>query len=329
MRHPDISTAARSRRPRRGRIAWNDPHAAVHGPFGASATRGLIPPQRSGAPFEPEVTGVGGGGGLSSRCGGESSGAASPEPASAAPSRKGEGVEAGGIDGWPATGGCGLGGRTAGGRPRPRRHRRGLLLHPRRQGLRLGVQPLERRRRRLPDVLAMVVDRGPLERDGRVGPADLPQRDRRGDADILEIVVLEHMDQRRHGAGVSQPAQGIGGLLAAARVAGSGGAGTSGPPGREAAGPGAPGRPGPPGRRRPSRRRHTAAAHAAAAARRTRNSASGRPSARIRRPGPAARSPGDAGRSTAAAATARGSGHASPPAIAGSAPVARRSRPAA
>ena len=159
----------------------------------------------------------------------------------------------------------------------------------------------------------MIVDRGPLQGDGRLGPADLTQRDRRGDADVLEVIVLQDVDQRRYGARVAQPAEGIGGLLAAARVEALEPLAHQGHLVRRRRGR----RTGP----RAAQPAAAAAAHAAAApapaaaeshaaataaAEREVHERRGRP-ARIRRPAPAARWPADAGRARADAATGRAS----------------------
>jgi hypothetical protein len=79
---------------------------------------GIVELQRLGEAFEPDVTGVGGGGGLKSRRGGERSGEASPGLASGAASRNGEAVVAGGVD-CPLAGGWADGGRGALGRLDP------------------------------------------------------------------------------------------------------------------------------------------------------------------------------------------------------------------
>ena len=60
----------------------------------------------------------------------------------------------------------------------------------------------------------MIVDRRTLERNGTVRTANLAQRDRRGNPHVLVIVVLEHVDQRRHGTRVAELAQLVGGVLA-------------------------------------------------------------------------------------------------------------------
>ena len=60
----------------------------------------------------------------------------------------------------------------------------------------------------------MVVYGGALEGHCRVRAADLAQSDRRGDPDVLEIVVFQYVNERGHGPRVTQPAERVGSLLA-------------------------------------------------------------------------------------------------------------------
>src|SRR5437763_1989695 len=106
------------------------------------------------------------------------------------PTRESSGGAARTSRSWGASG-ASEGGRRRGGRRRWRRRGRGGRGRSSGGGPGLCVQPIEGARGRLPYVLPVVVDRAALEGHRGIRAADLPQRDRRGDPHVLEIVIFQ------------------------------------------------------------------------------------------------------------------------------------------